>query len=89
MNLGAGSIIVGMILGSIAVYIIDHKFVHAALTTVIAAILTFFGIIHSGVVGINANLEMTIGYLLITMIFVGYYLYYKTKGDNNFEKVSS
>ena len=89
MNLGAGSIIVGMILGSIAVYIIDHKFVHAAFTTIIAAILTFFGIIHSGVVTVNANLEMTIGYLLITILFVGYYLYYKSKGENQIEKVSS
>jgi len=89
INLGAGSIIVGMILGSIAVYIIDHKFVHAAFTTIIAAILTFFGIIHSGVVTVNANLEMTIGYLLITILFVGYYLYYKSKGENQIEKVSS
>jgi len=89
MNLGAGSIIVGMILGSIAVYIIDHKFVHAAFTTIIAAILTFFGIIHSGVVTVNANLEMTIGYLLITTLFIGYYLYYKSKGENQIEKVSS
>lgn len=88
MNLGAGSIIVGMILGSIAVYIIDHKFIHAAFTTIIAAILTFFGIIHSGVVTVNANLEMTIGYLLITTLFIGYYLYYKSKGENQIEKVS-
>jgi AGZA family xanthine/uracil permease-like MFS transporter len=88
MNLGAGSIIVGMILGSIAVYIIDHKFIHAAFTTIIAAILTFLGIIHSGVVTVNANLEMTIGYLLITTLFIGYYLYYKSKGENQIEKVS-
>jgi adenine/guanine/hypoxanthine permease len=88
MNLGAGSIIVGMILGSIAVYIIDHKFIHAAFTTIIAAVLTFFGIIHSGVVAVNANFEMTIGYLLITTLFIGYYLYYKSKGENKIEKVS-
>ncbi len=88
MHLGAGSIIVGMILGSIAVYVIDHKFVHATITSLIAALLTFFGIIHSGVVQINANLDMTIGYLLVALIFGGYaYINYK-KGEQ-YEKVSS
>jgi AGZA family xanthine/uracil permease-like MFS transporter len=89
MNLGAGSIIIGMILGSIAVFIIDHKFVHAAATSGIASILTFFGIIHSGTVKVNANLEMFIGYVLITAIFAGYYIYYKNKGEDIHEKVSS
>ena len=89
MNLGAGSIIVGMILGSIAVYIIDHKFMHATITSLIAAILTFFGIIHASLVGINQNPEMTIGYVLISLIFVAYSFYYKKKGEGNLEKVSS
>jgi len=89
MNLGAGSIIVGMILGSIAVYIIDHKFMHATITSLIAALLTFFGIIHAPLVGINQNLEMTIGYMLISLIFVAYSFYYKKKGEGNLEKVSS
>ena len=88
MSLGAGSIIVGMILGSITVFIIDHKFLHAAITSLIAAVLTFFGIIH-GVISINANGEMTIGYVLISLIFIGYYVYYKMKGENNYEEVSS
>lgn len=88
MNLGAGSIIVGMILGSIAVFVIDHKFVHATVTSLVAAILTYFGIIHSGIVGINSNFDMTIGYLLIAIIFAGYAYVYIKKGENH-EKVSS
>lgn len=89
MNLGAGSIIVGMILGSIAVYIIDHKFMHATITSLIAAVLTFFGIIHAPQVGINQNLEMTIGYVLISLIFVAYSFYYRKKGEGDLEKLSS
>ncbi len=89
MSLGAGSIIVGMILGSIAVYIIDHKFVHATITSGIAAVLTFFGIIHAGQVGINQNLGMTIGYVLIAIIFMGYFLYYRSKGEIKDETLSS
>jgi len=88
MNLGAGSIIVGMILGSIAVFIIDHKFVHATITSLTAAVLTFFGIIHSGVVGFNSNFDMTLGYLLVTVIFAGYAFVYYKKGENH-EKVPS
>ncbi|MFU8786439.1 MAG: xanthine permease [Candidatus Izemoplasmataceae bacterium] len=88
MSLGAGSIIVGMLLGSITVFIIDHKFLHATITSLIAAALTFFGIIH-GVISINANIEMTIGYLLIALIFTGYYIYYKKKGEQSYEEVSS
>ncbi len=89
MSLGAGSIIVGMLLGSITVFIIDHKFLAAAITSLVSALLSFFGIIHSGIVKINANLEMTIGYLLITLIFIAYYLYYKWKGEKLDEIVSS
>lgn len=81
VHLGAGSIIVGMILGSIAVFIIDHKFMHASATAMTAAVLTFFGIIHSGTVVVNANLEMTIGYLFVAIIFLIYYIYYKKKGE--------
>jgi len=89
MSLGAGSIIVGMLLGSITVFIIDHKFLAAAVTAGISALLAFFGIIHSGAVAINANLEMTIGYLLVSIIFTAYYFYYKTKGEKLDEEVSS
>ncbi|MCF7930267.1 MAG: hypothetical protein K9L02_02030 [Acholeplasmataceae bacterium] len=89
MSLGAGSIIVGMILGSIAVFVIDHKFMHAGFTAVTAAVLTFFGIIHAGTVAINANLEMTIGYLIVSLLFAAYYFYYKKKGETIDEQVSS
>ncbi|MCD4827328.1 MAG: hypothetical protein K8Q99_06080 [Acholeplasmataceae bacterium] len=77
MSLGAGSIIVGIILGSLAVYIIDHKFLHSTIVTSLAAVLSFFGIIHAGTVAINANLGMTIGYAAMAVIFFGYYMYYK------------
>jgi adenine/guanine/hypoxanthine permease len=89
MNLGAGSIIVGMVLGSIAVFIIDHKFLHAAVTSLIGATLTFFGIIHAQTVAINANFEMMLGYLMVTAIFIAYYYYYLKKGDEVHEKFSS
>jgi AGZA family xanthine/uracil permease-like MFS transporter len=89
LNLGAGSIIVGIILGSMAVYIIDHKFFHSTIVALVAALLSFFGIIHAGTVGVNMNMGMTIGYILMALIFFGYNLYYKTRGDIENEKVPS
>jgi len=87
--LGEGSIIVGMVLAAIAVFVIDRKFFLAAATAGIGAILTFFGIIHSPTVGLNENLGMTIGYLIVTLIFVGYYLVDRKKGEQTHEKLSS
>lgn len=73
MNLGAGSIIVGIILGSVTVFVIDRKFHLAALTAGIAAVLSFFGIIHAGIPAINANFGITLGYLFMGLIFAGYH----------------
>ena len=68
--LGAGSIIVGMLLGSAAVFIIDRKFLRAATVAGITAVLSFFGIIHSVEIAINANFDMTLGYVLVAIVLV-------------------
>jgi AGZA family xanthine/uracil permease-like MFS transporter len=70
MQLGAGSIVVGILLGTITVYVIDRRLNAAGVTALIAAALTFFGIIHGGVLSINANVPMTLGYLFMAIIFV-------------------
>jgi adenine/guanine/hypoxanthine permease len=73
-NLGAGAIVVGMILGSIVVFIIDKKFLNAAIAAFIAVVLTAFGVIHSpGSVGLLPNPGMTIGYAMVTLLFLGYH----------------
>ena len=71
--LGTGSILVGMILGSFVVFIIDKDYRKAAITGIIGFVLTFFGIIHAGSVGINANVQMEIAYAIVTLIFIFYY----------------
>lgn len=73
-NLGAGAIVVGMILGSLVVFVIDRKYLRAAITSLIAVVLTFFGVIHSPTsVGILPNPGMTIGYALVALLFLGYH----------------
>jgi adenine/guanine/hypoxanthine permease len=73
-NLGAGAIVVGMILGSIVVFVIDRKFLKATIASAIAVVLSFFGVIHSTTsVGILPNPGMTIGYALVALLFLGYH----------------
>ncbi|MGN1343238.1 MAG: hypothetical protein ACI4U3_01570 [Traorella sp.] len=78
--LGTGAIIVGMILGSLVVFIIDKDYKKGAIASFIGLLLTFFGIIHSGSVGFNTNVPMEIAYLIVMLIFIGYYLVNKKGG---------
>ena len=89
LSLGSGSILVGMLLGTLTVYIIDHKFFHASMVSLFSAVLAFFGIIHSSQVGLNVNLEMTISYLMVMSIRLFFTLNHKSKGENDNEKLSS
>jgi adenine/guanine/hypoxanthine permease len=69
--LGDGAILVGMLLGAIAAFAIDHKLRLAALYAGIGALLSFFGIIHAGQLGINMAPGVAIGYVLMAGLFLG------------------
>ncbi len=70
--LGGGAILAGMVLGSIVVFIIDKKFVPAAIYCFIGAALGFIGLIHAEQVGWNVGGQIALGYLfggIILLIF--------------------
>lgn len=71
---GSGAVLAGVLLGAITVFIIDHRFWAAAVTSGIAAVLSFFGIINALQVGINASFPVTLGYLLFGVIMVAFAL---------------
>ena len=75
--LGGGDIIIAMLLASIVIYIIDHKYLRAAVYTGVTAGLSFFGIINAGSFGINVSPEVTIGYLLMALVLVAANFYRK------------
>lgn len=79
--LGTGAVVIGVIWATITVAIIDRQFIKGAIACGVGAILTFFGIIHANSLAINANLGMTIGYLLAGAILVGYYYLLKKKPE--------
>lgn len=60
---GQGSVLVGILLGAIAAFVIDRRLVAATVTALIAAGLSFVGLINAYAVAWNASQQITIGYL--------------------------
>jgi AGZA family xanthine/uracil permease-like MFS transporter len=66
--LGGGAVLAGLILGAIAVFIIDRRFDRAAVYAVAGAILSYFGFIHGTSLGLGASTSVAVGYLFIAAI---------------------
>ena len=74
--LGGGAILTGLVLGAIAVFVIERQFVQAAAFALAGAVLTYFGFMHGEAVGIGANgLGVTpavaFAYLLVAGFLMG------------------
>jgi AGZA family xanthine/uracil permease-like MFS transporter len=62
--MGGGSILTGLVLGAIAVFVIERKFVNAAGFALAGAVLTYFGFMHGEAIGIGGGLGVTPGVAL-------------------------
>ncbi len=69
---GQGAVLVGILLGAIACFVIDRRYYAAAVTSVIAAALSFIGLVNAEEVTWNAAPPVTIGYLLLAAILAGF-----------------
>jgi AGZA family xanthine/uracil permease-like MFS transporter len=63
--LGGGSILAGVILGAITVYIIDRQFMKAGGFAFAGGVLTFFGLMHGEAIGINRTPGVALSYLIV------------------------
>ena len=70
---GGGSILAGVTLGAIAVFIIDREFMKAAAFAVGGAVMTFFGLMHGETIGFGETLPVAIAYLLVAAVLFGCY----------------
>jgi AGZA family xanthine/uracil permease-like MFS transporter len=68
--LGGGAILAGMVLGAIVAFIIDKKFVPAAIYCFIGAALGFIGLIHAEQVGWNVGGQIALGYAFAGVILL-------------------
>jgi adenine/guanine/hypoxanthine permease len=57
--LGEGSILTGLVLAAIGVFVIEREFVRASAFALAGAVLTYFGFMHGGAVGIGHGLGVT------------------------------
>ena len=71
-TLGSGAVLVGMILGSITVFMIDRKFIHAASACAIGGVLTLVGLIHAEEVHVFSNPRIALGYGLAAVVCLAY-----------------
>src|ERR1700678_3995469 len=62
--MGGGSILAGLILGAIGVFVIERDFVKASAFAFSGAVLTYFGFMHGEAVGIGGGLGVTPGVAL-------------------------
>ncbi|HWE02397.1 MAG TPA: hypothetical protein VG326_08285 [Tepidisphaeraceae bacterium] len=69
--LGGGSILAGVILGAIAVFIIERKFINAAAFSLAGAVLTFFGLMHGEAIGFGQTPTVAVTYLLVGLVLFG------------------
>ncbi len=69
--LGSGAVLAGLVLGAIAAFAIDKRFLWAAGYPVAAAALTSIGLIHGEEVKFFVHGELVLGYVLLAALFVG------------------
>jgi AGZA family xanthine/uracil permease-like MFS transporter len=70
--MGGGSILTGLILGAIGVFVIDREFAKAAAFALAGSVLTFFGFMHGEAVGVGNGLPVAIAYAVIAAGFYAY-----------------
>ena len=64
----SGAIIIGILLGTMTVFIIDKQLNKVAITCVVGYALACFGFIHSAQLGFNPGSPFAVGYLVMAVL---------------------
>lgn len=70
---GGGATLAGLILGAIAVFIIDREFQKAALYAAIGAVLAFFGFINGTQLAVGNSAPIALGYLVLSVTCLAFW----------------
>lgn len=70
--LGGGAIVSGLIIGAIAVFLLDRKPRLAAAYALAGSVLSFFGFIHSPQIGVGVSPGIALGYLFMAVLCLGF-----------------
>jgi AGZA family xanthine/uracil permease-like MFS transporter len=69
--MGDGSILGGLMLGAIGVFVIDRNFTKASIFSLVSAGLTFFGFMHGEKIGFGESPIMALSYLGVATVLFG------------------
>ena len=69
--MGGGSILAGLVLGAIGVFVIERDFIKASAFALAGAVMTYFGFMHGEAVGIGGGLGVTPGVALAYLVMAG------------------
>jgi adenine/guanine/hypoxanthine permease len=69
--MGGGAILGGLVLGAIAVFVIERKLVKASITAGVGAVLTFFGFMHGEAIGFAETPVVAVAYLGVAAFLFG------------------
>jgi AGZA family xanthine/uracil permease-like MFS transporter len=69
--LGDGAILGGLVLGAIAAFVIDRRFLRASAFAAAGSALTFFGFMHGESIGVGQSPVVAVAYLAVSGILFG------------------
>jgi AGZA family xanthine/uracil permease-like MFS transporter len=69
--MGGGAILGGLVLGAIAVFVIERQLVKASISALAGAALTFFGFMHGEQIGFGQTPIVAAAYLGIAVFLFG------------------
>ena len=72
-TLGEGAVLAGIVLGAIVTFILEKKFLYAAIAAAVGAALSFIGLIHAPEVAWAANPAVALGYLFFAVVCALYW----------------
>jgi len=67
-TLGGGSVLAGMVLGAMAVFVIENKLRTAAIWAFVGAVLSYIGLIHGAQLGWAVSPMVSLGYAMFGVI---------------------
>ncbi|AQA05363.1 regulator [Mycobacterium sp. MS1601] len=71
--LGEGAVLVGLIFGSMVCFILEKKFLYAAIAAGVGAVLSFIGLIHAPQVEWAASPSVSLGYVFFGLVCLIYH----------------